>query len=294
MDTTMTVTVGAWWLLILFVMGFGACVGSFLNVCIYRIPLDQSVVSPRSRCMACGTPIAWYHNIPVASYFIVRGRCVACKAPFSIRYAVVETLTAALFATVWLCVPFTVEGTLMMPPLGMLAVPSLLTVPVYWLVLGGLIIGTFTDLDHLIIPDSVTWGGMVAGILLSALLPELHGETLWWRGLMMSAIGAGVGFGVLEAIAFTGTKALKKEAMGFGDVKLMGAVGAFFGWQAAAFVIVAGSLFGTVGGLALMAAKRARLGQGIPFGPYLALATIVWMFWGPRLVGAYLAFLAGN
>ena len=298
----MGLTYNGWLIVTVLVACWGACIGSFLNVCIYRIPLDQSVVSPRSHCMACGTPIAWYHNIPVIRYFMVRGRCVSCKTPFSIRYALVEALTALLFVMVWLCVtqqtifysPFTIHHSSfpIVPPLGMQAVPSLVAVPVYWLILSGLVIATFVDFDHLIIPDSVTWGGIIAGLILSPLLPELHGQTVWWKGLMFSAIGAVVGFGILEAIALIGTKILKKEAMGFGDVKLMGAVGAFFGWQAAIFVIVAGSLFGTIGGLALMATKRARLGVGIPFGPYLALATVVWMFWGWRIVWAYLNFLS--
>ena len=289
---------------------WGACIGSFLNVCIYRVPLNQSIVSPRSHCMTCGAPIAWYHNIPVVSYFIVRGRCAACRSPFSIRYAVVEALTALLFVAVWFCYvpwkadPFSGLEIVMTngkwcfleiaPPLGMQAVSSLAVVPVYWVVLCGLIIATFIDLDHLVIPDFVTVGGMVMGVAVSALLPELHGQEVWWRGLMSSALGVAIGFGVLWAVAFTGKKVLKKEAMGMGDVFLMGAVGAFFGWVAAAFVIVAGSLFGTVGGLALMATKRARFGVGIPFGPYLALATAVWMFWGWSIVWGYLRFLAGT
>lgn len=268
---------------------FGACVGSFLNVCIYRIPLDLSVVRPRSFCMRCKHPIPWWLNIPVLSYFMLGGKCHYCKAPFSFRYCFVEMLTALLFALVALQWP---PAGVPSPPFGLVPLADPWLAPVRWLFLSGLVIATFVDFDHFIIPDSVTWGGMAAGLVLSALLPQMHGQSVWYMGLAHSALGLGVGFGVLELVAFLGEKAFRKEAMGFGDVKLLGAVGAFFGWTAALFVLVGASFFGTIVGIALILGRRGKLGTAIPFGPYIALAAATWSFWGPNIVNAYLGLLA--
>jgi leader peptidase (prepilin peptidase)/N-methyltransferase len=276
-----------WLIGTLFAALFGACIGSFLNVCIYRIPLDLSVARPRSHCMACQTLIPWYWNIPVLSYFMLGGRCRVCKTPFSFRYALVELLTAFLFVLV--CVAYPPANTA--PILGFVRLPSLAAVPVMWLFLSGLIIGTFVDFDHYIIPDSVTIGGTLVGLVVSALVPELHGAAVWWGGLKASAIGAALGFGLLEAIAVLGKLAFKKDAMGFGDVKLMAAIGAFLGWQAVLFAIIASSLFGTIVGVALIAMGKRQLGSRLPFGPYLALGAAVWVFWGPRIVAGYLNLL---
>ena len=279
-----------WLVMTVFGACFGACVGSFLNVCIYRIPLDQSVISPRSHCMRCGKVIPWYRNLPVASYFILKGKCADCGAEFSFRYAVVELLTAGLFVVP--CLQYPPLG--LSPALGLVPLASAWMIPVVWLFLGGLIIATFVDLDHFIIPDSVTWGGMVAGLALSALLPELHGQSIWWRGLMMSGLGLAVGFGLLELVAVLGKLALKKDAMGFGDVKLMGAIGAFFGWQAAIFCLIGAAFAGAFVGLVLIALRRGKIGAPIPFGPYIALAGAVWVFWGPKLMALYLSMFQGG
>jgi len=278
-------TPSIWLLLTIFAALFGACVGSFLNVCIYRIPLDQSVITPRSHCMACGKIIPWYHNLPIVSYFILKGKCAECGAEFSFRYAFVELLTAGLFAVP--CLQFPPPG--LPTAFGLVPLASAWMIPVMWLFLGGLIIATFVDLDHTIIPDSVTWGGMVTGLALCALLPEMQGQTVWWRGLMMSGIGLAVGFGALQLVAVFGKLILKKDAMGFGDVKLMGAIGAFFGWEAAIFCLIGGSLAGAIIGLLLIASKRSKFGVGIPFGPYIALAGVAWVFWGPKLIELYLS-----
>lgn len=274
-----------WLIGTLFAGLFGACVGSFLNVCIYRIPRDLSVIAPRSFCTSCGRTIPWYLNLPVVSYFLLRGRCRFCGARFSFRYALVELLTAALFVVG--CLAYPPAGAV--PPLGMQALPSLRAVPLYWLFASGLLLGTFVDFEHYILPDSVTLGGMAAGVLLSALAPELHGAASAAEGLKASLLGLAAGFGLLQAVAAVGRKAFRKEAMGFGDVKLLGALGAFLGWRAVLFVLVAASLFGTVVGLALIALGKRRLGSRLPFGPYLALGGLVWVFWGPRLLAAYLS-----
>lgn len=278
----------------------GACIGSFLNVCIYRIPLDQSVAWPGSHCMTCGHALPWWQNIPILSYFMLRGKCHYCKATFSCRYAMVELLTALLFVLPLLALPpdrlvpgegimpITVEQ---MPMLGMarLATPAL--IPVIWVFLAGLVIATFVDLDHFIIPDSVSLGGMVVGLALSALVPAMHGQTVWYRGLMFSGIGLVAGAGVLLLVAELGRLAFRKEAMGMGDVKLLGAIGAFWGWQAVAFTLVLAAFAGSLVGIGFIAAGKGKLGSRIPFGPYLALGAFVWVFWGAKLVGWYLSML---
>jgi leader peptidase (prepilin peptidase)/N-methyltransferase len=263
---------------------FGACVGSFLNVCIYRIPRDESVVTPRSHCPHCGTLIPWYLNIPVASWLCLRGKCASCKGPIAFRYTLVELLTALLFLAVFM--KWAAPQAMHMPPI---AHP--LIVPVLWLFLAGLVLGTFVDFEHFIIPDSVTIGGMAAGPLLSALVPSLHAHALWWQSLASSVIGLAAGFGLLYAVGWLGEKAFKKEAMGFGDVKLMGAIGAFLGWKAVFFTVFMSSLLGSVSGLLLIAFGGVKMQSRIPFGPYLSAAALIWVFWGPDLLKAYMRFL---
>lgn len=261
---------------------FGACVGSFLNVCIYRIPHDQSVVRPRSHCPHCKYTIPWYLNVPVLSWFMLRGKCARCKAPIAFRYALVELLTALLFLVVMIKV--VTPYILKFQPL---VVPHVALIPVYWLFVGGLILGTFVDFDHFILPDSVTIGGMVVGPILSALVPAMHGRVIWWQGLLDSGIGLLAGFGLLYAVAWLGERAFKKEAMGFGDVKLMGAIGAFLGWQSVLFTLFAASLLGTVVSLVLIVSRNANLQSRLPFGPYLSAGALIWLFWGRAVVEAY-------
>jgi leader peptidase (prepilin peptidase) / N-methyltransferase len=287
------------WYVTLTVMVFylGACIGSFLNVCIYRIPIELSVVQPRSFCPHCRTPIAWYHNIPLVSFLALGARCHSCKARISPRYFLVEFLVAVLFLLVWLKwnpIPSHAGLSTVAPDPGMLGlvrVTSFLQVPVYWLAVCGLVLGTFVDFDHLIIPDRVTLGGIVAGLILSVLVPAMHDQTTALKGLMYSAIGAAVGWGLLHAVAILGQFIFRKEAMGFGDVKLMGAIGAFFGWKATLFTVVLSSAFGALVGIVLVLMKKREMQSKIPYGPYLALAATIWILWGPNLVNAYLRLL---
>jgi leader peptidase (prepilin peptidase)/N-methyltransferase len=203
---------------------WGTCIGSFLNVCIHRIPLELSVIKPRSACPGCGFAIPWYLNIPIFSYLSLRGRCHSCKMRISPRYVLVEALTGLLFLLTWL--KFSPFGATV---LGLTPAENVWLIPIYWLVVAGLILGTFVDFEHLIIPDRVTLGGIAAGLLLSVAVPAMHNETHPMRGLMQSAFGAGLGWCLLWGVAELGELLFKKEAMGFGDVKLLGAVGAFFG-----------------------------------------------------------------
>ncbi|MBP5226457.1 MAG: prepilin peptidase [Kiritimatiellae bacterium] len=267
-----------------FSVAFGACVGSFLNVCIYRVPRGESVVKPRSHCPHCGAMIPWYLNIPVLSWLCLRGKCANCKGPISFRYTLVEMLTALLFLAVYvqLVAPY---------PLRLAPINHPAVVPCYWLALAGLIVATFVDFEHFIIPDSVSIGGMVAGPILGALVPALHGEKLWYMGLADALLGDLVGFGLLFAIAEIGTRVFKKEAMGFGDVKLMGAIGAFLGWRAVLFVLFVASFLGSIVGIILMIFGGVKLQSRIPFGPYLAGAAAIWIYWGPVLMGLYLSLM---
>jgi leader peptidase (prepilin peptidase)/N-methyltransferase len=261
----------------------GACVGSFLNVCIYRIPRELSVVVPRSFCPSCKTPIKWYDNIPLLSFLILQGRCRQCNAPINIRYLIVEFLTALLFLMVWLKYDFSPGSR----PLMLSAITHLGVVFVYWTVVSGLILGSFVDFEHLIIPDRVTLGGIVFGIISSAVIPELHGEKSPVWSLIWSGWGAIAGVGILWGVAVIGRFIFKKEAMGFGDVKLLGAIGAIFGGNAVLFTLFVSSLIGSIVGITLVSLHKKKMQSKIPYGPYIALAAIIWMLWGTEITHAY-------
>ena len=258
-----------------FVFFSGLCVGSFLNVCIWRIPRDESVAWPGSHCPACNHAIAPWDNIPLLSWLILNGKCRHCKVPISPRYFLVELLTGTLFAVIWL-----IQGW------------SVLT-PLYIFFTSALILGTFVDFDHLILPDRVTIGGMIAGPILSFAFPALHGQTERLPALLHSLGGLALGFGILWLVSTIGRLILKREAMGFGDVKLLGAIGACLGWQSVLFTIFFSSLSGTLVGLGLIAVGKKELQSRIPYGPHIALAALVWMLCGPACINLYLAWAMG-
>ena len=274
----------------IFIFLLGACVGSFLNVCIYRIPEERSLMGPRSHCR-CGKPIAWYDNIPLISWFILRGKARCCKKPFPFRYFVVEALTGVLFLLCWV-----------------LLSPVHAWVGMVFMAI--LIASTFIDLDHMIIPDRFTIGGMVLGVVLSGMFPAMHLDTLSGvflldsvHAVLVSLLGAFVGSGMILWLALITEAVLNKDAMGFGDVKLMGAVGAFCGWQGSFFALFGGACCGTliIATVMLGQALGLRLsmkaiketprkktkdvsdnlewGSSVPFGPWLALgAALYWLF----------------
>ena len=271
-------------------VAWGACIGSFLNVCIYRIPIELSVIKPDSHCPVCKKPIRWYQNIPVFSYMFLNGKCANCGTKISPRYVLVELLVALLFLLAWLKFGLT-DGP---RPLGLLPITDFKLVPVYWLVITGLVLGTFVDLEHMIIPDRVTLGGIVCGLICSALVPSLHGQEQVLPSLMQSAIGAAVGWGSLWSVAILGEFIFKKEAMGFGDVKLMGAIGAFFGWQAVLFTIIISSFLGSIVGVTLILTGKKEMQSRIPFGPYISLAALLWIYWGQAWWNLYIGFITGT
>ncbi|HPR68946.1 MAG TPA: prepilin peptidase [Kiritimatiellia bacterium] len=266
----MTLPLEAYWVLSAFIFLAGLCIGSFLNVCIWRIPRDESIVFPGSHCPACGHAIAPWDNLPLLSWLILNGRCRHCRGPISPRYFLVELLTGALFTALWL-----VHGV------------SVLT-PVYLLFAAALVMATFIDLDHLILPDRVTLGGMILGPVLSFALPALQGQTQRLPALVHSLIGLALGYGLLWLVATLGRFILKRDAMGMGDLKLLGAIGACLGGQAVLFTIFVSSLTGTLLGLGLIAAGKKELQSKIPYGPHLALAAVLWMLCGPACIAAYL------
>ena len=259
-----------------FVFFSGLCVGSFLNVCIWRIPRDESVAWPGSHCPACNHAIAPWDNIPLLSWLILNGKCRHCKIPISPRYFLVELLTGTLFAVLWLLHGWTV------------------LTPLYIFFTSALILGTFVDFDHLILPDRVTIGGMIAGPILSFAFPSLHGQTERLPALLHSLGGLALGFGILWLVSTVGRLILKREAMGFGDVKLLGAIGACLGWQSVLFTIFFSSLSGTIVGLTLIAAGKKELQSRIPYGPHIALAALVWMLCGPVCIDSYLSWAMGS
>ncbi|MBN2702808.1 MAG: prepilin peptidase [Pontiellaceae bacterium] len=269
------------WYLMFVVFLFGACWGSFLNVCIYRIPAEISVVKPRSRCPKCMTNLAWRDNIPILGWLLLGGKCRYCKAPISPRYPIVELITALLFTAIWLKYPMlTNEGIDY-------------RFAAYALLAFGLLLGSFVDLDEMWIPDRCTIGGMMVGPILSFLIPAMHGANGHVQSLIQSLVGLGVGFGILWSVSFFGKLILKKDAMGFGDVKLMGGLGAFFGWQAVLFIIFVSSLLGSIVGVGLIAFGKKEWQSRIPFGPYIALAALIWMLGGYVWWDAYIAWISG-
>jgi leader peptidase (prepilin peptidase)/N-methyltransferase len=286
---TITALGPAWQLYFGFlVFCFGACMGSFLNVCIYRIPREESVISPGSHCPHCNHPIAWYDNIPLLGYLVLRARCRYCKGHISPRYLIVEMLIAVLFVLVWLKLGPSASNERL---LALAPVFTFWLIPIYWLAVFGLALGTFVDIEHMIIPDRVTLGGIVIGIVLSMLVPAMHFESTFFGGLGASFIGALVGSGLLWGVALLGKMIFKKDAMGMGDVKLLGAIGAFMGWASVLFTVMISSFFGALVGLTLVLMKKKEMQSRIPYGPYLALAALIWLLWGPSLWHGYVEWL---
>ena len=265
---------------------FGAVVGSFLNVCIHRMPLEQSIVTPPSHCPHCNQRIRWADNIPLFSYLALGRKCRNCGAKISPRYFLVELLTAMLFLLMWL--KLTQWDN---PPTH--SAYYLLKAPIYWTVIAGLIVATFIDFEHYIIPNEITFGGIIVGLLLSVAYPPLMDAASIKMSVIRSVLGVLVGGLTLLAVAMVGELIFRKEAMGMGDVKLLAAIGAFFGWESTLFTIFVSSLLGGVIGLILVLGSKKGWQSRIPYGPYIALGALLWMFCGTEIMKWYLGFIRG-
>ncbi len=250
----------------------GACIGSFLNVCIYRIPLEVSLSKQRSYCPSCGSAIPWRYNIPILSWFLLGGRTACCSVKMDARYWIVELMTAVFFYALW---------KIETPPFFV----------VYAIMISGLLVASCIDIDYFIIPDRFTLGGCLAGFIASALVPELHGQSTPWQGFIESLRGAFVGGMILWIIAKVGAFVFKKEAMGLGDVKFLAGIGAFLGPWGAIFVLASSSVVGSVFGLLIMARRQKAWGLRMPYGPFLAIAAGVWIFGGSIWMQQYLNHL---
>ena len=262
-----------------FAFALGACIASFLNVVIWRVPRGESIVSPPSHCPKCNAAIRWYQNIPILSWLALRGKCANCKAPISPRYILVETLGGVLFLAA-----FWKYGTF-----GNLAVAALNTT-VVWIWIALMIVGSMIDFDHKLLPDFVTVGGMALGVAVGvadSIRLQSIAPVVWSLG------GLVFGFGLLWLIRFLGSKAFKREAMGLGDVFLMGAVGALFGPIAVLVTLILSSVFGSVVGLSMVALSKTKFGKFVesPYGPYICMGCLAWMFYGPELVNWYLRLM---
>ncbi len=250
------------------IFAVGAAVGSFLNVCIVRLPKGASLIKPGSHCPHCQSAIRFYDNIPLLSYLILRGKCRRCKTRISPRYFLVEGLSGlmalALFRTFGLS-----------PELG-----------VYFIFFSALLAVIFIDLDTLTIPDVITLPGIVAGVAASFLLPRFN---VW-----QSLLGLLVGGGVLLLVAVGYRIFRKREGMGGGDIKLLAMIGAFLGLPGVLYTLFASSLAGSLAGLLLMFKDKSGGGTRIPFGPFLALGAMSYVFWGPALIQWYFHSLGGK
>ncbi len=245
---------------------FGTLIGSFLNVCIHRLPRRESVIWPASRCPFCHVPIVPYDNIPVLSYLLLRGKCRACHASIPLRYPIVEVLNGVGYGVIFWYFGLTGAASL------------------YAILFSALLVVTGTDLSHKIIPNVITLPGMLLGLVGAATVLPI--------GLMESFIGMVVGGGLLWMLAWMSPYVFGKEGMGGGDIKLLAMVGAFLGWKPALLTIMIGSLVGSIIGITLIAAKVINRNEYLPFGPFLVVGALVSLFFGDPLLDWYQHLLA--
>ncbi|MDD2580549.1 MAG: prepilin peptidase [Desulfuromonadaceae bacterium] len=247
---------------------FGMIVGSFLNVCICRLPKDESIVSPPSHCPVCSYQIRWYDNIPLLSYLFLKGKCRGCGTRISIQYPLVELLNGLL--TMFLFLRFG---------------PTLAFATLF-LLCCALVVITFIDIEHQIIPDEISLPGIVVGFILSFFIPG--------HSWLNSLLGILLGGGSLLLVAYAYQRLTGKEGMGGGDIKLLAMMGAFLGWKSVPFIIFASSLVGSLVGVSIMLVQKKNSKLAIPFGPYLALGALLYIFYGNALIRWYLGLSGFN
>jgi leader peptidase (prepilin peptidase)/N-methyltransferase len=240
----------------------GLVIGSFLNVCIYRIPEGKSIISPPSHCPNCGERIKWYDNIPVISYLLLRGKCRNCGSPISIQYPLVELLTGFLTAAVVYKFGLT------------------LTALYYAVFIWSLIVISLIDIKTMLVPVKLCYFTMLFGILLSPFIPQITFKD--------SVLGASFGAGIILFIIETYYVITGKEGMGYGDANIMAVVGAFLGWKNILVTLFFASLVGAVIGIVLMATKGKNFKSALPFGPFISIGAVIALFFGNQLINWYL------
>jgi leader peptidase (prepilin peptidase)/N-methyltransferase len=241
---------------------FGALVGSFLNVCIFRLPKEESIILPGSHCPYCKNPIKFYDNIPLVSYILLKGKCRHCKKPISFQYPSIEGITA--LSSLFLIIKFG---------------PSL-SYLFYFAFVAALIVITVIDLNHQIIPDVISLPGIGVGLLTSLIIPQIT--------FFNSLIGALLGGGSLFIVGTLYQWLFKREGMGGGDVKLLAMIGAFLGWKAVILTILLSSMIGSIIGILIMVIKGKDFKYAIPFGPFLSLGAVISLFYGQNIINWYL------
>lgn len=242
---------------------FGMCIGSFLNVCIYRLPTSKSIADPpRSTCPTCNSPIPWYDNIPVFSYIWLKGRCRNCDARISFRYPLVELMNGIVAVALLFKFGLSLESL------------------VYFVFISSLIVITFIDLDHQIIPDIITLPGIPMGLAASFALPTISFKA--------SVLGLVLGGGSLWFVAWAYHLITHRDGMGGGDIKLLAMIGTITGWKGVIFTIFASSLIGSCVGITMMLIKKKNVKFAIPFGPFLSTGAIIYVFFGSSIIAWYL------
>ena len=263
------------WYLASFILG--SCIGSFLNVVIYRVPAEISLIAPGSHCPKCKKEIPWYLNMPLISWLLLRGKCANCACKIPIRYFLIELLTGVLFLLVF------GKVVLYHEPLQIL--------PVYFGLTMLVITTVFIDIEHQIIPDKTTYPAMILGLVSAAVFPiSWHSES-HWSALLQSTICFAASGGLLALFAIIGSKIFKRDALGWGDVKYIAAIGACLGGKAAYFTLLFGALTGAIIGVALMLSKKKDFKGSISFGPFLAAGTYLWMLFDREIIRFYVTVI---
>ena len=247
-------------IILIFILGL--IVGSFNNVCIYRIPRNESIIYPASHCPKCRSKIKPIDNIPLLSYILLKGRCRNCKSKISIQYPIVELLTGLTYLIIYLIYGLSIQSL------------------VYIILSSALIITAFIDLQGQIIPDVISLPGIVVGLILSFIVPYIS--------FINSALGVLVGGGIILIIAWIGSIIFKKEAMGGGDVKLAAMIGAFLGWRYMVISLFLGFFLGALAGIFLILSKIKRKEDMVPFGPFIALGSIITLLCGEKIIAWYI------
>lgn len=247
-------------IILIFILGL--IVGSFSNVCIYRIPRNESIIYPASHCPKCRSNISPKDNIPLLSYILLKGRCCNCKSKISIQYPIVEFLTGLTYLIIYLIYGLSIQSL------------------IYIILASALIIIAFIDLNEQIVPDVISLPGIVMGFILSFFVPYIS--------YMNSALGVLVGGGLILIIGLAGSVIFKKEAMGGGDVKLAAMIGAFLGWRYIIISLFLGFFLGALAGIFLILSKIKSREDVVPFGPFIVLGSFITLLWGEKIISWYI------